>query len=539
MRDQRPIAGIFAVICLSPLAPVPAAGQDIELEAALHGRRLPQAYYDIVQRDPRAFSPRGGWIERAVASAEAGTAVSGDLPLLAVLTLFADSPDPAPDDDDLRQLLFTGPATNGTLREFYSEVSGGRLNIAGDVTPWVRTSVTLAEAVGDNFGLGGDARLGDHIVEALTDLDAGTDFGQFDNDGPDNIPNSGDDNGTVDAMAVYFLEVAASCGGAGPWPHFFGISGWTGQPFETNDSRPGGGNVQIDPYFIQSIVACSGDELTGIATVAHELGHLLGLPDLYHPVDGIQPAQRRWVIGCWSLMAAGSWGCGDVSAGPAAVRPTHPGAWEKQRLGWLDEIQEVSGSLVQVTLPLVQTSRKILQVNIGSGERLLIENRGKIGFDRDLPASGVLVYRVNDNIPFRPGPTDPRVYRVQLLEADGDSALVKTAPEGGDRGEAGDAWGAIGHGSLTNTTEPSTRHDSGMGEESEVNLFRIAVSDGVAQVLISTERMELTRLVDFLLLNGEGDLTTEERAFLDARNNGNGRYDVGDLRAYLQNGPGP
>lgn len=538
MPYHRTPVAVLAAACLAAFGPVRAAGQDIEVEAALRGRKLTQAYYEMIRQNPQAFSPRGGWIERAVASAEAGTAVSGDLPLLAVLTLFADSPDPVLDDDDLRRVLFTGPAANGTLREFYSEASGGRLNIAGDVMPWVRTSVTLAEAVGDNFGLGSDGKLGDHIVEALAILDAGVDFGQFDNDGLDNIPNSGDDNGTVDAMTVYFLEVAASCGGPGPWPHFFGVSGWTGGAFETNDSRPGGGNVQVDPYFIQSIVACSGDAMAGIATIAHELGHLLGLPDLYHPVDGIQPEQRRWVIGCWSLMAAGSWGCGDVFGGPAEVRPTHPGAWEKQRLGWLDEVQEVSGPLVQVTLPVVQTSRKILQVNIGPGERLLIENRGQIGFDQDLPASGVLVYRVNDNIPFRPGPADPRVYRVQLLEADGDGALVKTAAEGGNRGEAGDAWGALGPGTLTNTTEPSTRHDSGLGEESEVNLFRVAVSDGVAQLLISTEPVELDRLVDFLLLDGEADLTPEERGFLDSRNNGNGRYDVGDLRAYLQNGPG-
>jgi len=47
--------------------------------------------------------------------------------------------------------------------------------------------------------------------------------------------------------------------------------------------------------------------------MAHELGHLwFGLPDLYHLVGGPGEVweQRRWVVGCWELMAAAAWGCG-------------------------------------------------------------------------------------------------------------------------------------------------------------------------------------------------------------------------------------
>ena len=40
-------------------------------------------------------------------------------------------------------------------------------------------------------------------METLEELDDGTiDWGQFDNDGPDGIPNSGDDDGFVDVLAV-------------------------------------------------------------------------------------------------------------------------------------------------------------------------------------------------------------------------------------------------------------------------------------------------------------------------------------------------
>ena len=96
--------------------------------------------------------------------------------------------------------------------------------MVGDVLPWVRTSTTLAQAVGATNGLGADARVGDYLVQALSQLDATVDFGRYDSDGPDGLPNSADDDGIVDAVAFEFLEVAASCGGPAIWPHRSGIS---------------------------------------------------------------------------------------------------------------------------------------------------------------------------------------------------------------------------------------------------------------------------------------------------------------------------
>jgi len=512
-----------------------AIAQDIEVTAQQAGRPLPAGYYQRVQQNPDFFTPHGGWIARASRDLAAGRAVGGDLPLVAVPALFADSPEPQFSGADLSQVLFDGPAPEGTLREFYAEVSGERLNIAGAVTPWVRTSLTRAEVVGSEWGLGNDSRVGEYLVEALALVDPTFDFGDFDNDGPDNIPNSGDDNGVVDAVAFYFLEVAASCGGPGIWPHFSGIRPWTGQVFETDDLRPDGTPVTIDPYFIQSIVDCSGSQISSIHTVAHELGHLIGLPDLYHPVDGLLPEQRRWVVGCWSLMAAGAWGCGPVGSAGAWPRPSHMGAWEKKRLGWLNEIVQVPiAELSVVDLQPVQTSGRILELPLSEHERLLLEYRGRVGFDRDLPAAGVLAYRINDTIPFRPCKGCLPVYRVMLLEADGDSSLVKTAPQGGSRGEPGDAYGALGPGALTSLSEPSTHHDHGLGEESGINIYEITVGPGAAQLVISTATISLERLLAPLLLDETNPLLDVEQQFLDELNNQNGHYDVGDLRAYLQ-----
>jgi len=521
------------------LAATAGAAQDIEVAAQAAGRPLPAGYFQRIRQDPDFFRPAGGWISRVSQDVAAGRAVGGDLPVVAIPALFFDSANPQYSADELGRVLFEGPAAEGTLREYYAEVSGGRLNIAGAAVPWVRTSLTRAQVVGSEWGLGDDSRVGEYLVEALALADVNTDFGLFDNDGPDNVPNSGDDDGTVDAVAFYFLEVSASCGGPGIWPHFSSIRSWNGQDFETNDPRPGGTNVRINSYFIQSIVNCAGDEISPITTIAHELGHLLGLPDLYHPVDGLLPEQRRWVVGCWSLMAAGAWGCGEVGSRDSWRRPTHPGAWEKKTMGWLDAVEVVADEELQVlTLAPVQTGGRILEIPLGLGERLLVEYRDRIGFDRDLPAAGVLVYRIDDTKPFRPCAECPPLYRVMLLEADGDSSLVKTALQGGNRGEAGDAYGALGPGALTSLTEPSTRQDGGTGDDSGVNIYEITVAQGTAQLVLSTAPFSLARLLGPLLLDEVNQLTELEEEYLDGLNNRNGRYDVGDLRAYLQGGSG-
>ena len=46
-------SGAAAALLLAAAAPAPA--QDIEARAAMMGRTLPQAYYDRIARDPRAF----------------------------------------------------------------------------------------------------------------------------------------------------------------------------------------------------------------------------------------------------------------------------------------------------------------------------------------------------------------------------------------------------------------------------------------------------------------------------------------------------
>lgn len=423
--------------------------------------------------------------------------VEGQRPVLVLPALFEDSPEPPVTDDELRRVMFDGPAEPGTLVEFYDEMSDGRLDVAGEVAPWVRTRVTLEEASGE---LNGHGWVGDsvqaYVKHAIELADQNLDYGQFDNDGPDGVPNSGDDDGFVDLLVIDFPAVAGSCGGPGVWPHAGGLlTGTADTPIEergpvpTDDLRPGGEPVRIGSYIALSAVDCAGEDVASPAVVAHELGHLLGVGDYYEAVGGIEPEKRRWLVGCFGLMSAGAWSCG---TGRIATDfgPTHMAPYTKSRLGWI-EIEEVPpGRDMVYELEPAQTTGRALRVPLGpdaAAESFLIEYRPRVGFDRDLPAGGVLIYHLDRFTGSRTVRGDrPEPTFFHLVEADADYGLLTVQEDGGDRGVATDVFardGAVD--SLTMTSTPSSR-DNG-GEPSAVTIHAMEVVGDRARIRLSYE----------------------------------------------------
>ena len=289
-------------------------------------------------------------------------------------------------------------------------------------------------------------------------------------------------------------------------------------------------------YIIQSAVDCDGNPQE-IATIAHETGHAFGLPDFYDPTAGILPSQRRWVLGCWTLMAAGAWGCGNGASFGRVDRPSHMGAYEKARLGWIEEMDAGTTTSAQFTLPPVQLSGKSLRVPLrGADEYLLLEYRPNTGFDAVLPAGGVLAYHVDwgGTLRLRCRTCPPR-YLVSLVEADGDSALFRTAAEGGDRGVAGDVF--TGRRVIDDRTHPSTRLND--GRRSNVGI-EIEVAGGQARITVSTMPAAVASeaLLAPLLGTAASPPAADERAALDYFGNRSGGYDLGDLRAFMRYRPG-
>jgi M6 family metalloprotease-like protein len=528
-----------AAAAAAVLAAVPAAGQDVEALAALSGRPLPAGYYARLRENPGFFQHERVWPRRVAAEAgdgapAAAVVVQGNLRMVVMMGTFSDSPEPAVSAAQVHERLF-GDNPAGNLTDFYHLLSGGRLTIEGAVLPWVRTRLTRAEVSGRSFGLGADGGTGWFLRDVAAAVDGLTDFGRFDNDGPDGVPNSGDDDGHVDLAVFQISEPAASCGAATIWPHRSALSDWLGVAYATDDLRPDGVPVVVDQYHLQSAVNCDGTA-QNISTIAHETGHAFGLPDFYDAGGGILPHQRRWVVGCFSLMAAGAWGCGDGSTFVSAPTPAHMSPYEKMITGWANLVYAVPGWRREYTLEPAQASGQALFVSLRPGnEFLLLEYRPNTGFDAHLPAGGILAYHVDQNRPYRIDCMGcRRAYHMSLLEADGDTALLRTAAEGGNRGVAGDVF--TGRRVLDDHTTPSLRQNSGLPSNVRVEM---EVVDGRARLVVSMLPVVAPpRLLAPLLGSAGAGPADDERLALDLFGNRNGRYDLGDLRAYMRSRPG-
>ncbi|NET35256.1 MAG: hypothetical protein F6K19_25050 [Cyanothece sp. SIO1E1] len=126
--------------------------------------------------------------------------------------------------------------------------------------------------------------------------------------------------------------------------------------------------------------------------LAHETGHSLSLPDLYH--FGSDNLNRY--VGTFGLM-----GTCDAKA---------PGyfAFERWMLGWLDDTQifchDSGDAIVDLTAIEKIGGTKALIVPVDSTTALVVESRRKIGFDRNMTKEGALAYVINTSLRGGNGP---------------------------------------------------------------------------------------------------------------------------------------
>lgn len=535
---RRVLLGAAAAAALSTAS---AAAQDVEMLSELTGRPLPAGYWERVRQNPSYFEHSRLWGQHSAAAdaspdeaAHIPISVHGTLRMAVLMATFADSPEPSVTPEQVHQRLF-GDNPDGNLTEFYRQISGGRLVIEGTVLPWVRTSLTLARVAGSSYALAADSDLGAYLLEVAVRTDSLTDFGQFDNDGPDGVPNSDDDDGMVDLAVFQFSQPAASCGVNGIWPHRASLTAALGAHYVTGDLRPNGGRILLDQYHIQSAVNCDGTPQS-ISIIAHETGHAFGLPDFYDAYGGLLPANRRWVMGCFALMAAGGWGCGDGAAFGSSPSPSLMGPYERYLVGWADIRWAEPGWRREYTLQPAGTTGEALAVPLrATNEYLLLEYRPNTGYDAYLPAGGILVYHVDETRPMRHDCNGcRRPYHISLVEADGDEALLRTALEGGNRGVGGDVF--TGRRVLDDHSTPHIRQNSGVASNVRIEM---EVLDGRARFIVSMlPVVPPQRLLPPLLASAPTGPTADERAALDQFGNRNGRYDLGDLRAYMRSRPG-
>jgi M6 family metalloprotease-like protein len=386
------------------------------------------------------------------ARAAGGTSISGSRSIPVLLAKFSNTAaDPYP-HGNLQKELFDGPWPTGTMTDYYKEISYGQFTVTGTVQPWkgLPKADTHYEGGAGCNGICNTSKVGDYLKDTLDTSDASVNFANYDNDGPDGQPNSGDDDGYVDFVAFVHPESGGECGNSNIWSHRWSYSGWTQGDYTTKDAKNGGGFIKVNDYVIMPALACDGSTMIQIGVFAHEFGHAFGLPDLYDTDDSNGDSEG---IGNWCLMASGSWG-GD---GNTPERPSHMSAWSKEYLGWVNPTL-VTADLSPATLPRVEDKASVLKLTISSTQYYLIENRQPKLFDDKLPTGGVAIWRINESVvnaglPNNSVNADENNKGVDLEEADGKADLDSSA----NRGDAGDLFpGSTSKKSFDNASNPKS-----------------------------------------------------------------------------------
>ena len=357
------------------------------------------------------------------------TPTTGVLKNLVVLMKFSDHQDrivPSKADVDL---LMNAPggdpdlAPTGSVRDVFAQASYDQLVVDSTVYNWVILPNT------EQYYADNESAFTDVFVEALHDAldiidsDPAFSFLDFDVNG----------DGTIDAVTFLHSGYGAEWSGTDCYgngrSHRIWSHKWT-MPSRFHWYSSNG--VRVNKYYVSPAVwGTCGSDIGRIGVIAHELGHFLGLPDLYDGKGGEG-------AGSFDLMG-NSWGFDGSQYYPPILS-----AWSKIRLGWASPIiLDVEG---QYSLAPWASSPAVYRIDKGfpEGEYLLIENRQQLGFDSQIPQGGLAIWHIDEWAPYNneghpdqdDWPLNGNHYKVALLQADGNYDLEK----GNSRGDSGDLW---------------------------------------------------------------------------------------------------
>ncbi|MEW9700457.1 M6 family metalloprotease domain-containing protein [Paenibacillus sp. SI8] len=280
-------------------------------------------------------------------------------------------------EDSWNKLFFDTTPNNKSVRNYYDEVSKGQLHFI----PVSETAGTANDGIVkvhlNHSYTSGEAP----VKEALLAADPYINVASLDTNGDGYIQN--DELRVVTILAGY----EGSYGGGTPsvWGHMTGMG-------------------DIDSPVLDGKKMCAfsygghytqqgerhGDHQATLGIFAHELGHTLGLPDLYdtdYSSNG---------IGNHSLMSFGSWG--SQSGETIGSTPVHLDAWCKVILGFVTPTVAQSSTSVAYTLNSSGTGNYNV-IKIPTDDPLqyfLLENREQEGYDRgDYTHGGVAIWHID------------------------------------------------------------------------------------------------------------------------------------------------
>ncbi len=346
----------------------------------------------------------------------------------------------------------TGTTATGSVFDYYRWVSGERIRVVGRVVATIALPEPKNWYALNSFGLRPSApqNIYGFVSNTLQYADTSVDWRPFD----------GDQDGFVDMLWVIHtgLPGEATVTGDNLWSVTSRLTSWpSGESFETRTPRPGAPSIRmrIDRFSVlPELSAIRPGTPSEIGVYCHEFGHALGLPDLYD--TGTLGGGTNVGPGNWSLMGTGSYG----TDGGSPEFPAHLGAWPLKWLGWRTPSRPANDSVL-VLRPLAGGASPIEFWFQGEAntEYFLIENRQRMGFDRNLPAEGLIVYQIDETVLTPLAVASNRVNAgpnpgLRLIEADGYNDLS----QGRNRGDEHDPFpGFFSRTTFDDTTVPSTR----------------------------------------------------------------------------------
>ncbi len=280
--------------------------------------------------------------------------------VLAILVEWSDRPSTYPKETFDTMLFSRNSFPIGSVADYYDEVSYGKIVVTGEVIDWYNAGTYTI-----NFD----------FESLLPVLDSLIDYSLFDgnNDGDvDAVCFIHSGNGMEDSHTFpdiwSYAHVYAPGGGPGPFDGVH-IPRWNTSP----ETRPL--HDPLDPPNFTGV-----DTLNRIRVIAHELGHCLGLKDLYDYDDRLKVKNfsrpndvNDHPVNDWCLMGYGGYGLISIGYQPA----THLCGWSKNYLGWVNPLEVVGDT--HIVVYDIETNKDssvyILPIKPEEGEYFLLEYR--------------------------------------------------------------------------------------------------------------------------------------------------------------------
>ena len=365
--------------------------------------------------------------------------------------------------------VYTGlPYRQGSLNDYFLESSYGDYHVRGGIAgdSWFTSTYSYARYYDGNYLLSTGGQLAE---ENMAQVDAYIDFSQFDLNQDGHIPAcfmihagaDGADNGDVNCLWSHAI------------PYF---------DYQTNDGVIIDGVTNVPEFAM--VTETRDTTLCCIAVMCHELGHLVGLPDLY------QSARTQWGVGYWGLMGYGAWGAG----GNTPWSPSHMEAWSKIEAGFVTP-SVVTTNLYDVHIPNVEVNSVIYKAWRGGADCdtcFYIENRQHIGFDTPLPGAGLAIWHIDpsrsrwyDRVDMEEDSTlhldhgngirpDPHVYHEEL----GDTSDVLPG-----------SWNRV---VFDSTTKPSSRDRNNLSTGVCIRNIRESGDTIICDIIVKPESVGVT-----------------------------------------------